>query len=218
MIHESAEKSYKRFSVNLDTISLDILFSPFWGDGLESYLGRSKGLCQQGKKFVLHELNTWKLGLFTTFEAERLIPFFFALPSLVSFLRTKLRKSTWISTWNLALFCVKIFNMYRFISKRFTNQELIWQLTDNMQSGGSCSVCKRRKLTSLLQIIYHWSNLVLDVSYSISPFHNCGLLIYYLIWVKITKEFLLLKEAREAHFSSDYCLSLLKLVLKLEPF
>ena len=55
---------------------------------------------------------------------------------------------------------MKIFNMYRFISKRFTNQELIWQLTDNMQSGGSCSVCKRRKSTSLLQIIYHWSNLI----------------------------------------------------------
>ena len=36
-------------------------------------------------------------------------------------LRTKLRKSTCISAWNLVFFCVKIFNMYRFILKSFTN-------------------------------------------------------------------------------------------------
>ena len=29
LIHESAEKSYKRFSVNLDKISLDIIFRRF---------------------------------------------------------------------------------------------------------------------------------------------------------------------------------------------
>ena len=64
---------------------------------------------------------------------------------------------------------VPLFNMYQFISKRFTNQELIWQctLTDNMQSGGSCSVCKRRKSTSLVQIIYH-SGAILSLVLGIS--------------------------------------------------
>ena len=56
--------------------------------------------------------------------------------------------------------CENLQYMYRFISKSFTNQELIWQLTDNMLSGGSCSVCKRRNSTSLVQIIYHWSNFI----------------------------------------------------------
>ena len=60
LIHESAEKSYNRFSVHLDKIRLDVFFRRFeaLGGGLRVCLTRTKCL----------------KGLFKTFEAERLIP------------------------------------------------------------------------------------------------------------------------------------------------
>ena len=63
---------------------------------------------------------------------------------------TELRKSTWLSAWNLAfsaffspqscMLCVKIFNMNRYISKSYTTQRPRLQLTDNIQRGGRWSV------------------------------------------------------------------------------